>query len=207
MFMLTSTLAGRAARRTAFALCTVTAALAASHVASSPGVEASAANSQQPPASPKARGGYVLERDSEVAREEPGTHKGGGTTIGYSFFKDTPNLAMISASARSSRDRDRLPRAEGRRDLLRAQRARADDDRRQGDGGRPGHRGADAARQLARTEAGRDRRPGDHDQLPAAATGALNPSSRLRRVGAPPASRNPAAPGRAGGWQFRRQTS
>jgi mannose-6-phosphate isomerase-like protein (cupin superfamily) len=40
-------------------------------------------------------GGYVLERDAEVAREEPGTHKGGGQTIGYSFFKDTPNLGMV----------------------------------------------------------------------------------------------------------------
>ena len=37
----------------------------------------------------------MLERDKDVAREEPGTHKGGGTTIGYSFFKDTPNLAMV----------------------------------------------------------------------------------------------------------------
>jgi mannose-6-phosphate isomerase-like protein (cupin superfamily) len=40
-------------------------------------------------------GGYVLERDRDVAREEPGTHKGGGQTIGYSFFRDTPNLAMV----------------------------------------------------------------------------------------------------------------
>ena len=41
------------------------------------------------------RGGYVLERDAEIAREEPGTHKGGGQTIGYSFFKDVPNLALV----------------------------------------------------------------------------------------------------------------
>ncbi|MGB2713302.1 MAG: cupin domain-containing protein [Vicinamibacterales bacterium] len=40
-------------------------------------------------------GGYILERDSEVAREEPGTHKGGGRTIGYSFFKDAPNLKLV----------------------------------------------------------------------------------------------------------------
>jgi len=40
-------------------------------------------------------GGYVLERDADVAKEEPGTHKGGGLTIGYSFFKDTPNLGMV----------------------------------------------------------------------------------------------------------------
>ena len=43
----------------------------------------------------KFAGGYVLERDAEVAREEPGTHKGGGQTIGYSFFKDTPKLGMV----------------------------------------------------------------------------------------------------------------
>lgn len=40
-------------------------------------------------------GGYVLERDAEVAVEEPGTHKGGGTTIGYSFFRTAPNLKLV----------------------------------------------------------------------------------------------------------------
>jgi mannose-6-phosphate isomerase-like protein (cupin superfamily) len=43
----------------------------------------------------KFAGGHVLERDADVAREEPGTHKGGGQTIGYSFFKDTPKLGMV----------------------------------------------------------------------------------------------------------------
>ena len=43
----------------------------------------------------KTAGGYVLERDADVAREEPGTHKGGGQTIGYSFFKDTPRLGLV----------------------------------------------------------------------------------------------------------------
>ena len=43
----------------------------------------------------KTAGGYVLERDADVAREEPGTHKGGGRTIGYSFFRDTPKLGMV----------------------------------------------------------------------------------------------------------------
>jgi mannose-6-phosphate isomerase-like protein (cupin superfamily) len=43
----------------------------------------------------KFAGGYVLERDADVAREEPGTHKGGGQTIGYSFFKDTPKLGVV----------------------------------------------------------------------------------------------------------------
>ena len=42
-----------------------------------------------------APGGYVVENDREVAKEEPGTHNGGGQTIGYSFFKDTPKLGMV----------------------------------------------------------------------------------------------------------------
>ena len=41
------------------------------------------------------KGGYVLERDKEVAKNEPGTHKGGGETIGYSFFAKTPNLKLV----------------------------------------------------------------------------------------------------------------
>jgi mannose-6-phosphate isomerase-like protein (cupin superfamily) len=40
-------------------------------------------------------GGYVLERDKDVAKDEPGTHKGGGETIGYSFFGKTPNLKLV----------------------------------------------------------------------------------------------------------------
>ena len=46
-------------------------------------------------AQPPAKGGYVLERDSEVAKTEPGTHSGGGETVGYSFFAKTPNLKMV----------------------------------------------------------------------------------------------------------------
>jgi mannose-6-phosphate isomerase-like protein (cupin superfamily) len=42
-----------------------------------------------------APGGYVLERDAEVAVTEPGTHNGGGQTVGYSFFKKVPNLKMV----------------------------------------------------------------------------------------------------------------
>jgi mannose-6-phosphate isomerase-like protein (cupin superfamily) len=40
-------------------------------------------------------GGYVLERDSEIAANEPGTHNGGGQTVGYSFFKKVPKLALV----------------------------------------------------------------------------------------------------------------
>jgi mannose-6-phosphate isomerase-like protein (cupin superfamily) len=42
-----------------------------------------------------APGGYVLERDKEVAKNEPGTHDGGGQTVGYSFFSKTPNLKLV----------------------------------------------------------------------------------------------------------------
>ena len=42
-----------------------------------------------------APGGYVIENDRDVAKEEPGTHNGGGTTIGYSFFKNVPNLKLV----------------------------------------------------------------------------------------------------------------
>jgi mannose-6-phosphate isomerase-like protein (cupin superfamily) len=42
-----------------------------------------------------APGGYVLEHDADVASTEPGTHNGGGQTIGYSFFKTTPNLRLV----------------------------------------------------------------------------------------------------------------
>jgi mannose-6-phosphate isomerase-like protein (cupin superfamily) len=40
-------------------------------------------------------GGYVLEHDSDIAKEQPGTHNGGGRTIGYSFFNDVPNLRLV----------------------------------------------------------------------------------------------------------------
>lgn len=46
------------------------------------------------PAKP-APGGYVLEHDAEVAANEPGTHNGGGETIGYSFFKKAPRLGLV----------------------------------------------------------------------------------------------------------------
>jgi mannose-6-phosphate isomerase-like protein (cupin superfamily) len=51
---------------------------------------AQVAAQQQP-----APGGYVLERDAEVATPEPGTHNGGGETIGFSFFKKTPGLGLV----------------------------------------------------------------------------------------------------------------
>lgn len=40
-------------------------------------------------------GGYILERDADVLKPEPGTHNGGGQTIGYSFFAKAPGLRLV----------------------------------------------------------------------------------------------------------------
>src|SRR6187399_2862677 len=40
-------------------------------------------------------GGYFIEHDQEVALAEPGTHNGGGQTIGYSFFKTVKGLKLV----------------------------------------------------------------------------------------------------------------
>jgi mannose-6-phosphate isomerase-like protein (cupin superfamily) len=55
------------------------------------GVVATAAAGQ----SASGPGGYVIERDAMVAREEPGPHSGGGRTVGYSFFSGTPGLKLV----------------------------------------------------------------------------------------------------------------
>jgi len=44
---------------------------------------------------PAARGGSIVERDADVAKAEPGTHKGGGETIGYSFFAKASDLRLV----------------------------------------------------------------------------------------------------------------
>ena len=36
--------------------------------------------------------GYVIERDAEVAKDEPGPHNGGGPSTSYVFFDKVPNL-------------------------------------------------------------------------------------------------------------------
>jgi mannose-6-phosphate isomerase-like protein (cupin superfamily) len=79
--------------RRIFALAGLTAATAGIGFGTSSA--AGSPHEQQATPGAKPRGGYVLERDAEIAREEPGTHKGGGQTIGYSFFKDVPNLALV----------------------------------------------------------------------------------------------------------------
>ena len=58
-------------------------------------VLAAAWSSAQAPAPPTARGGYILEHDADVAKNEPGTHNGGGQTVGYSFFSKVPKLALV----------------------------------------------------------------------------------------------------------------
>ena len=36
--------------------------------------------------------GYVVERDTDVAKDEPGPHQGLGQSTGYIFFEKVPNL-------------------------------------------------------------------------------------------------------------------
>ena len=43
----------------------------------------------------KAKGGYVVQHDAEIAKNEPGTHNGGGMTIGYSFFSKVPKFGLV----------------------------------------------------------------------------------------------------------------
>ena len=40
-------------------------------------------------------GGYVIEHDADIAKDEPGTHNGGGMTIGYSFFSNVPKMGLV----------------------------------------------------------------------------------------------------------------
>ena len=40
-------------------------------------------------------GGIVIEHDADIAKNEPGTHNGGGQTVGYSFFSKVPNLKLV----------------------------------------------------------------------------------------------------------------
>jgi mannose-6-phosphate isomerase-like protein (cupin superfamily) len=42
-----------------------------------------------------AKGGYIIQHDAEIAKNEPGTHNGGGQTVGYSFFDKTPGMKFV----------------------------------------------------------------------------------------------------------------
>ena len=46
-------------------------------------------------AAQSSKGGYIIQRDAEIAKNEPGTHNGGGQTIGYSFFDKTPGMKFV----------------------------------------------------------------------------------------------------------------
>ena len=72
--------------RTRFALAALAALSAVSMSASSLGARR---------LQPSVKGGYILQRDQEVAKREPGTHDGGGQTVGYSFFDKTPGLRFV----------------------------------------------------------------------------------------------------------------
>jgi len=47
------------------------------------------------PARSTMKGGYIVQRDADVAKQEPGTHNGGGQTVGYSFFDKTPKMHFV----------------------------------------------------------------------------------------------------------------
>jgi mannose-6-phosphate isomerase-like protein (cupin superfamily) len=38
---------------------------------------------------------YILEHEQDIAKNEPGTHNGGGNTTGFSFFSKADNLKMV----------------------------------------------------------------------------------------------------------------
>jgi len=38
---------------------------------------------------------YILEHENDIAKNEPGTHNGGGSTVGYSFFSKADGLKMV----------------------------------------------------------------------------------------------------------------
>jgi mannose-6-phosphate isomerase-like protein (cupin superfamily) len=37
---------------------------------------------------------YILEHETDIAKNEPGTHNGGGSTVGYSFFAKADSLKL-----------------------------------------------------------------------------------------------------------------
>jgi mannose-6-phosphate isomerase-like protein (cupin superfamily) len=43
----------------------------------------------------RAPGGHIVQHESDIAKNEPGTHNGGGQTVGYSFFDKTPGLTLV----------------------------------------------------------------------------------------------------------------
>ena len=39
--------------------------------------------------------GYILEHEKNIAKQEPGPHKGGGTTIGHNFFAAANDCKLV----------------------------------------------------------------------------------------------------------------
>ncbi len=39
--------------------------------------------------------GYILEHEKDIAKEEPGTHNGGGLTTGHHFFSQSKDLHLV----------------------------------------------------------------------------------------------------------------
>jgi len=58
-------------------------------------VAMSVSSTLSPLSAQPARGGYIVQHDETVAKPEPGTHNGGGQTIGYSFFDKTPGMKFV----------------------------------------------------------------------------------------------------------------
>jgi mannose-6-phosphate isomerase-like protein (cupin superfamily) len=59
------------------------------------GVAIGAAGMRSAAQSGKVKGGFIVQRDAEIAKNEPGTHNGGGQTTGYSFFDKTPGMKFV----------------------------------------------------------------------------------------------------------------
>jgi mannose-6-phosphate isomerase-like protein (cupin superfamily) len=59
------------------------------------GVAIGAAGMQVMAQPAKVNGGFIVQHDAEIAKNEPGTHNGGGQTIGYSFFDKTPGMKFV----------------------------------------------------------------------------------------------------------------
>jgi mannose-6-phosphate isomerase-like protein (cupin superfamily) len=66
-------------------------AILAAVVVAGPGVAARADDAVSAPSAP---GGYVLERDADVAKRQPGPHQGLGQTTGHVFFEKVPGLSF-----------------------------------------------------------------------------------------------------------------
>ena len=52
------------------------------------------AATSRPAAQPR-KGGYIIQHDADIQKAEPGTHNGGGQTVGYSFFDKTPGMRFV----------------------------------------------------------------------------------------------------------------